>query len=499
MSSTDTVHGTGPRPDNRQEPDAREQLERGLGFLRRARHFWPAALGALLLGCVACAVFLCLRAPRYRSETVIFYTEKGATTETDESSAVRTVTLRLKELLMSRATLERVVNEFDPYPELRRTLGPIEAVEELKKHIDFRAPGGDTISIAFEGSSPVQTQRITAELAKLVIDSDSQLRKSQAHAVQEFLTQERQGSEAQLRDAEQKLAAFMAQHPRFALDATPLTNGAAIRATLGAPGVTGAGLAAPLRMPLPGERSLGSVPSSPAGASLNPTSSGADPRSAEALARASVAAARQNLNEQLLHYTAAHPDVRAAQAALDRATERLVALGASGAASQPSAATGDAHPAETAAAAAAVLRASPAAFSAPVSAASARPEQAKELVKLETDWLTLTRSVTEARQRQDQVEEQLFKADIQASSEGGGHGVQVSIIDPAFLPQRASPPGRSLIAALFFAGSLVLGAFVALLCAAFDDRILMAGDVTISDVLVEVPRPSTQWRQRAAS
>ena len=495
MSSTDTTAPTGQRLDNGQEPDAREQLERLLGFLRRARHFWQVALGAVLLGCVACAIFLYVRAPRYRSETVIFYTEKSTTADTDESGAARTATLRLKELLVSRATLERVVSEFDPYPELRRTLGPIEAVEELKKHIDFRAPGGDTISIAFEGSSPGQAQRITAELAKLVIDSDSELRKSQAHAVQEFLTEERRGSESQLRDAEQKLAAFMAQHPRFALDATPLTNGAAIRATLGAPGQ---GLAAPLRMPLPSERPLGSAPPAQAGASVSPTSSGADPHGAEALARASVAAARENLGEQLLHYTAAHPDVRAAQAALDRATERLVALHASGAASQPSGATTDARPAETAAAPAAAFR-GPAAFSAPVTAPSARPEQAKELVQLETEWLTLTRAVTEARQRQDQVEEQLFKADIQASSDGAGRGVQVSVIDPAFLPQRAIPPGRTLIALLFLSGSLVLGAIIALICAAFDDRILMARDVDISNVLVEVPRPSTEWRQRVAS
>src|SRR5260221_2650337 len=93
-----------------------------------------------------------------------------------------------------------------------------------------------------------------------------------------------------------------------------------------------------------------------------------------------------------------------------------------------------------------------------VTATAARSgEQAKALVELETQWLTLTRAVTEARQRQDQVEEQLFKADIQANSEGAGHGVQVSIIDPAFLPERALPPGRSVIALLFLSASLVLG------------------------------------------
>ncbi|HWZ91641.1 MAG TPA: hypothetical protein VNW92_22420, partial [Polyangiaceae bacterium] len=219
--------------------DARQQLDRWLGFLRRVVRFWPIPLGALLIGCIAGAVFLHFKTPLYRSETVIFYVEKGTTEEPVEASAARTVTLRLKELLMSRATLERVIKQFDLYPDQRRTVGMIDAIEEFKKHIDFRSPGGDAISIAFDGDSPNQAQTVTAELARSVIDSDSELRKGQARVAQEFLTNENRDSEVQLRETEQKLAAFMAQHPRFALDATPLTNGAAIRATLGGGQTTG--------------------------------------------------------------------------------------------------------------------------------------------------------------------------------------------------------------------------------------------------------------------
>jgi uncharacterized protein involved in exopolysaccharide biosynthesis len=130
-------------------------------------------------------------------------------------------------------------------------------------------------------------------------------------------------------------------------------------------------------------------------------------------------------------------------------------------------------------------------------------EPAKDLVNLETQWLRLTRAVTEAREHQDQVEGQLFKADIQASSEGAGRGVQVDIIDPAFLPQRALPPGPVLIAAIFFVASLLLGALGALIAAAFDDRLLGARDLNgIASVLVEIPRatrPLRGWRPRGAT
>ncbi|HEX3775159.1 MAG TPA: hypothetical protein VHV51_11885, partial [Polyangiaceae bacterium] len=138
------------------EPDAREQLSRALAFLRRALGFWRMPLITLVLGAAACAVFLHLRTPRYRSETVIFYSEKGGSSEDSEAGTARTVTLRLKELLLSRATLTRIIGQFNLYPDVRAKLGASEAIEELKKHIEFKAPGGDTISIAFEGTSAEQ-------------------------------------------------------------------------------------------------------------------------------------------------------------------------------------------------------------------------------------------------------------------------------------------------------------------------------------------------------
>jgi uncharacterized protein involved in exopolysaccharide biosynthesis len=119
---------------------------------------------------------------------------------------------------------------------------------------------------------------------------------------------------------------------------------------------------------------------------------------------------------------------------------------------------------------------------------------------LETQWLKLTRAVTEAHQRQDQVESQLFKADIDSSSERAGHGVQVSVIDPAFLPERALPPGRTLIALMFLGGALALGALGALIRAAFDDRLFATRDLAgISNLLVEIPKFSRERSARAAT
>jgi hypothetical protein len=116
-------------------------------------------------------------------------------------------------------------------------------------------------------------------------------------------------------------------------------------------------------------------------------------------------------------------------------------------------------------------------------------ERARDLVDLETEWLQLTRGVTEARQRRDQIEAQLFRADIRAGSEAVGHGVQVSVLDPAFLPDRPLPPGKTTPGLIFAGISLTLGLLAVALLALIDERIFRARDATdVAEVLVEVPK-----------
>src|ERR1019366_765092 len=95
------------------------------------------------------------------------------------------------------------------YPDVRRQYGPVDAVDELRKHIQFKAPGGNTFRIAFDGDSAQQAQRVTARLAELVIDSDSELRSSQALVTRNFLAREKAGTEGRLDEAERQVASFM--------------------------------------------------------------------------------------------------------------------------------------------------------------------------------------------------------------------------------------------------------------------------------------------------
>lgn len=485
--------------------ETHEQVLSAAAFLRRVLRSWRTALSILVLGGIACAVFLFIRRPLFRSEAVILYSEGVRLgDDADRPDTARSVMVRLKELLMSRASLDPVVREFDLYPQIRKTGGLVDAVEELKKHVEFRAPGGDTFSLAFTGGSPIEAQAVTARLAEVVIGHDSDLRKNQAILVREFLETERRSTEDGLRDAELALASFMASHPRFALDATPLATGAAIRASMGPGTVPLLGAAPPRwssRPRLIPAAAFEAAPNSRGGEPLNGAREAAED---EARAKAALAAARANLADLAARFTAAHPDVRAAQAEVERATTRLAAATAGVASAQkpssktvlgvqpaPALPAPGSGPLPTSAMPKQHSPGAPMAALAPVGAL--RPSE-QDVVALETEWVQLTRGATEARQHQDQVEAALFKAKSAVDSEGGDHGVQVTVIDPAFSPQSAVPPGRMMLVALFGGVSLFLAAVGATLRALLDDRIYEERDIgQFAPVLVEVP-----WRPNVA-
>ncbi|HEV8551245.1 MAG TPA: hypothetical protein VGQ57_19490 [Polyangiaceae bacterium] len=476
-----------PLPEQPEIFDGDDEPQKLVRFLKRMLHYWPAVLIAVGLGALLCSAFVVLRHPPYRSETVLLYTPGvSATDNGEQSSNPRNATVRLKEMLFSRPKLSQVVNGFGLYRDVQKKYGSEDAVEELKRHVEFKAPGGDTFSIAFSGTTPAEAQRVTQALAKVVIEGDAELRKTQTELGRDFLASEKASKTAELKSAEERLAVFMGEHRRFALDATPLVAGAAIRA-LNEPAPAARpsfGYAAPRAAAPHGDAGM------PAPAAPAPS-----PQSEErARALAALAAARANLAEQLEHYTPAHPDVRAAQGEVDRATARLASLGA-----EPRPAAPTAAPAPVAAKAAAAPAPRHVFTGAPSPAPRATTGEKEDVVALETEWARLTREVTAARQRLDQVEAALFKAETLASSERAGRAVQISVIDPAFLPERPTGLGLNVIIAIFLAGGLAFGVLAAAFAAVLDDHVYTALDLPRgSEALVEVPKIGWLRRTHAA-
>jgi hypothetical protein len=136
-------------PEVTSTDETSEQLSSGAALARRALHFWPAVLVALGFGAIAYLVFSRVRHPLFRSETVILYSESlRPDDDATRPDTTRSVTVRLKEILMSRASLEDIVQKFDLYPDIRRSQGAMDAGRgdggyRVHGRFSFGGPGRD--------------------------------------------------------------------------------------------------------------------------------------------------------------------------------------------------------------------------------------------------------------------------------------------------------------------------------------------------------------------
>lgn len=512
-----------PEPQN----DAREQIEWVLGLVRRTlRFYWiPTIAGAL--GVVACVVFLtAIWRPKYRSETVIFYQEGIRSVIGGNAGDSRNMGARMREILLARSNLERIIEEFKLFQDIVEKRGMVDAVERFREAVQFKIRSSDTFVISFEGTSPEEVQAVTARLAEALVEEDSRLRIEQAKVTRDFLDTEKKREEENLRRKEIDLAKFLAQHPEFALDTHGQAPGGAVRAqksgelaqAAAGGGFSGDPVLNALERQVPRIRKRLEALATPGAPPPPPP---LDPAlvAAKSQADSEVASARRALQESQSRYTEQHPDVRAAQARLAaaeanqrRAQEAIAA--AERAAPPPSPVSSKAEREELEAqlkkieAEIAYQRAkvrqregqAPAAAPAPAEAVQSMSPSASRIVALETEWTRLKRDVEESRERYEQLEANYFKAQIAASSQLSGFSAQLQVIDPAYKPSRPFTPGRSRYVAGIMGVALTLGATIALAFALLDDHLYNASDVArLAPVLAVVPRAErrrgrSKWR-----
>jgi uncharacterized protein involved in exopolysaccharide biosynthesis len=429
----------------------RDHVEAALKLARRSlRHAWRGAI-VLAVGIGLTAGAVALRPKRYTSQAVLLYQDRSGWDLQGEST--RAAVQRLRELVLSRSRVQQVVQELGVQPRLVGAGQLDVAVEEALKRTTVRANETGTIVIAFQGASPEEAQRVTARLAELVIEEDARRRLEQVQGAKGFLDAQTSRNQEELHRKEAALAQFLARHPAFAQQAGPM--GAGVR-----------GAAEQVR-------SLSELQpdAEPPRASTPRPDPAAPLAAALAQAEASLAAARREHADHERQFTAKHPAMAAATARLREAEE--VHRRAVEALAAATAAQGEAAPARR------VLRA----------AARVPTVVAPGLVALETEYARLSREVADERERLERLGSKHFAASMAASSVADDAG-RVTVIDPAYLPTRAT----GMSAKMLFAGGSLLATLLAVgACVAFavlDDRVRDGDDVErlrLPPLLVAVP------------
>jgi len=119
--------------------------------------------------------------------------------------------------ILSRTRLEKVIQEFNLYADIRKRLPLEEIIEIMQKAIevkvqeprrDRRDQTTNSFSISYEGEEPKTVMMVTNKLASLIIEENLKVRESQAEGTSEFLTKELQSMEEQLKRKEQDIRNF---------------------------------------------------------------------------------------------------------------------------------------------------------------------------------------------------------------------------------------------------------------------------------------------------
>jgi len=153
----------------------------------------------------------------YKATTLILVQPQRVPESYVRPTITASVTERLSTIsqeILSRTRLERVIEEFNLFADLRKKLSWEEIVEKMRKSIEVNVQSRptdrsqNTFTISFEGEEPRTVMMVTNKLASLFIEENLKVRELQAGGTSEFLAKELQNMEERLKRKEQDIRDF---------------------------------------------------------------------------------------------------------------------------------------------------------------------------------------------------------------------------------------------------------------------------------------------------
>ena len=152
---------------------------------------------------------------RYLSEATIMVVPQRV----PESYVRSTVTARIedrlraiREQVMSRTRLERVILEFNLYAEARKTGIMQDVVERMQREVSVRPGQGDTFRVGFVADNPVTARKVAEKITSMFIDESLRQRESLAEGTNQFLEAQLEDTRTRLIEQEKKVEAYNRQY-----------------------------------------------------------------------------------------------------------------------------------------------------------------------------------------------------------------------------------------------------------------------------------------------
>jgi polysaccharide chain length determinant protein (PEP-CTERM system associated) len=115
----------------------------------------------------------------------------------------------------SRTNLERIIEQFNLYPETRERLPMETVVEAMRKKIQIDSPTTartNAYILSYEGADPILITKVVNALANVFIEENLKLREIQARGTAEFLSEELEKVYRELKHREEELKQYKTEH-----------------------------------------------------------------------------------------------------------------------------------------------------------------------------------------------------------------------------------------------------------------------------------------------
>jgi polysaccharide chain length determinant protein (PEP-CTERM system associated) len=191
----------------------------GLDFKRITNIFYvQKTMIVTVFAVVFCLVgYLALSMPNiYRSSTLVLVTPQKLPASYVNSTVTTSIEQRIRAIsedILSRTKLEKVINEFNLYPTVKKMDS---RVEKLRKSIGIDVRRNDAFELSFVGRDPAMAQQVTRRLGEAFITENLAIREQQATGTTTFMNAEADRLKKELEEQEQVVNIYKAQH-RFEL------------------------------------------------------------------------------------------------------------------------------------------------------------------------------------------------------------------------------------------------------------------------------------------
>jgi polysaccharide chain length determinant protein (PEP-CTERM system associated) len=403
----------------------------------------------------------------YRSTTTILVVPQRV----PENFVRPTVTTRLEDRLaaisqeiLSRPNLEQIIEDFNLYPEARRTGILADVVDRMRRQIRT-APLRDAFQVSFVGEHPRTVQLVTARLGTLFIEGNLRDREVLAEGTNQFLETQVEDARRRLKESESRLQAYNERF-RGQLPSQLTANLQGVQATMGQLQSVVEAISRDRQQKLIQEQALADLENSP---SPDPVSVGPIVDGSGNPAGSSAAQQLSNARAQMATYrqrglTDKHPDVAKylgiirdleAKVEAEALTRPVAEAGVSPAEAQRRKRIGELRSTidqldkqiATNMGNEKRLRDAYANYQARIEAVPARES---ELIDLTRDYDTIEQSYKALLRKKED-------AQLAANLERRQIGEQFKLLDPATMPQKPDSPNRPLLLMVGSVLGLVIG------------------------------------------